>query len=184
MYYVLEAAPEHMVDGVFEEANPGHDIKWMVGQGMEPDEKPDELKILLDEPNEEYPDFFELVHTPFGSERFKKALAASGVDNVEFYPTPILDDSGKVVASTLAMNILGRIACMDKTKSQVTRLGKRIVRIKSLAIDDGAIHGCKMFRIHERPSLILVSRDVADAIRELVGVTLLPAEGWSDSHLF
>ena len=200
MYCVLEMDPEQAVMASFEEANPGHDLKWLMGSIPDTDTRPAGLRIMIDEPDDEYeepeaesadgnagpayPDYFELMRVPIGSTRLKEALTRAGVDNIEYYPVPIVDLSGQTVQGHYAMNIIGRLTCIDRAKSALVTDGGQIVRIKSLTLDTQKIHGAKVFRLHEYPEITIVSSDVADALHEMSGVLLLPAQGWSDEHRF
>lgn len=184
MYYLLEEDRGYAFMASLKDDNPGHDAKWMMGRLLEPDDKPAGLKLTIDEPRERYPDFFTEVPAFFCSQRLRDRLKAAGVDNVEFYPLEMVERSGKRIEGYFAINIIGRLACMDRERSQFTEWRKRITRIQSLALDMSAIKGFKVLRLHEYPELILVSEDVAEAIRELPGVSLRPAEGWNDAHRF
>jgi hypothetical protein len=184
MYYVLDADREFAVQASFEEANPGHDLKWFMGRLMDETERPFDLKLHPVEPPEKYPDYFELMRVTIVSQKFKDALASAGVDNVEFFPVSIVDPSNKAIGAHYAMNIAGRIACMDKARSKFTTWEGQVARIRSLALDESAIKGCKIFRLHENQTVPLLHEDVANTIRTLQGVLLKPAEGWSDKHRF
>jgi uncharacterized protein DUF1629 len=184
MYYVLDADRELAVQASFEEANPGPGLKWFMGRAMDADERPVDLKLVPTEPPEQYPDYFELRRVAIVSQKFKEALASVGVDNVEFFPVSIGSPAKKAIGAHYAMNIVGRIACMDKTRSKFTTWEGQVARIRSLALDEIAIKGCKIFRLHENQTIPLLHEDVANAIRALQGVLLKPAEGWSDKHRF
>lgn len=194
MYHVLEMDLEQAVMAAFEEARPGHDLKWLEGRLFGPDERPESPAVTLSEvyddfdepgdPQEELPDFFELMRVCVGSQRFRAALTAAGVANVEYYPVVIRSSPPREIGSYFALNVVGRVACMDMDRSDYTVHDGRVARIHSLALDEGAIHGLTIFRLHELPEIILVAQRVADALRDLQGVSLLPAEGWSDEHRF
>ncbi|OJT24240.1 hypothetical protein BO221_13750 [Archangium sp. Cb G35] len=184
MYFVLEENREYAFMASFSDENPGHDAKWMMGKLLEPDDNPSGLKLKIEEPRDVYPDFFTEVPAFFCSQRMRDRLKAAGVDNVEFYPLEMVEPSGKRIEEYFVINVIGRLACMDRERSQFKEWRKRITRIQSLALDMSAIKGLKVLRLHEYPELILVSEDVAEALRDLPGVSLKPAEGWSDAHRF
>lgn len=185
MYFVLEQDRETSFMAVFEDANPGHDLKWCKGSSIEPDEQPSNLKLIVDEPRDEYPDFFTDVPATFCSQRMRARMEAAGVDNIEYYPVEMTErGSGKRIDGYFAINVIGRMACMDRQRSKFTEWRKRIARIQSLALDEGAIQGMKVFRPHEYLAVILVDENVAESIRGLPGVDLRPAEGWGDGHRF
>ena len=116
--------------------------------------------------------------------KFRNRLDALGVNNVGYIPIDIIEESGTHVEGYFAMNIIGRLRCMDRSRSQFTFWRNRITRIQSLSLDIMAIHDCSIFRLHEYPELVLVEDRVATQLRDMPGVSLLPAEGWSDEHLF
>lgn len=174
MYFVLEPDRETAFMVAFKQANRGHDLKWVMGSLMYPDEQPAGLKLIVDEPRDEYPDFFTDIPAPFCSRRMKERLEAAGVER----------ESGRRIDGYFAINVIGRIACMDRQRSQFTEWRKRVSRIQSLVLDPAAIQGMRVFRPNEYPAVILVDGDVAEALRGLPGVTLRPAEGWTDAHRF
>lgn len=184
MYYVLEEDRRYAFMASLKDDNPGHDAKWMMGRRLEPDDRPAGLKLMIEESREGYPDFFCEVPAFFCSERLRDRLKAVGADNLEFYPLDMIEPSGKRIEGYFAFNVIGRLACMDHERSQFTQWRNRIVRIQSLALNLSATKGLKILRLNEYPELVLVSEDVAEAIRELAGVSLRPAEGWSDAHRF
>lgn len=188
---------------LFQEDEPGHDLKWLFGAPMTVD-VPRNTSIVIDDDHDhdeydqgsdatsssdhddsEYPDFFDMMRAPIGSERLKFALERAGVDNVEFFPTTIEEPSGKRLAGYYAMNIVGRISCVDSERSVFSKTStQKIVRIDSLVLREENIGGAKLFRLHEYPEIIVITEDVASAVRSLPGVLLSPATGWSDAHRF
>ncbi|RKG99963.1 hypothetical protein D7V97_30950 [Corallococcus sp. CA053C] len=185
MYFVLEQERETAFMVSFEDANPGHDLKWSMGRLIPPDEKPSGLKLTVEEVRDAYPDYFTEVPVDFCSRRMRERLEAVGVDNIDYHPVEMVDEAtGKHIDKYFAMNVLGRIVCMDRQRSQFTEWRKRIARIQSLVLDPAAIQGMRVFRMNEYPDVIVVDGDVAEALRGLPGVALRPAEGWSDAHRF
>lgn len=185
MYFVLEEDREYAFMAAFEDANPGHDLKWMMGQPIGVDEKPSKLKLTIEEPLDQYPDFFTETPVTFCSKRLQDRLKAAGVDNIEYYPVDMVDKSGKrQIDGYFAMNVIGRIKCMDRQRSKFTEWDERVARIHSLSLKKSAMKGLKVFRPDEYQEIILVSADVGEALRGLPGVLLMPAEGWSDTHRF
>ena len=185
MYFVMEHDRETSFMTAFKDDNPGHDLKWAMGRPIEPDEQPSGLKLIVDEPRDEYPDFFTDLPAAFCSQRLRERLEAAGVDSIDYYPIEMVErDSGRRIDGYFAINVLGRIACMDRQRSKFTEWRKRIIRIQSLALDESAIQGMKVFRPHEYLAVILVDGDVTESIRGLPGVDVRPAEGWGDCHRF
>jgi hypothetical protein len=184
MYFVLEQDRGTVFMAFAHDDNPGHDLKWSMGRLIEPDEQPRNLAVIVEDARERYPDFFTVVPTTFCSQRMRDALNAAGADNIEYYPVEMQEPSGKRLDGYFAMNIIGRIECMDRERSEFTEWRKRIARIQSLSLNASAPKGVKIFRPHEYPDIILISEDVAEAIRGFPGVSLMAAEGWSDAHRF
>jgi hypothetical protein len=193
MYYILEQDRNNSVSASFSDANPGHHMKWYKGQKFEKNELPSDLQLHIDNNDIEivdqniravYPDFFTGTATAFCSEKMRQLLDKAGIQNIEYYPLVIIEEGGRRVEGHYAMNILGRIACLDKTQSECNYFEGEIVRIKSMAIDESLVHDIPIFRLHELPDIILVSEKIANVTKGLVGIQLSPAEGWNDSHLF
>lgn len=184
-YFALEQDRDTAFMAAFEEAEPGHDLKYMSGRLISPEEQPKELTVFVDDPPDTYPDFFWTIRAVFCSQRMRERLTAAGVDNVEYFPVRIVEEeSGREVPGYYLMNIVARISALDRDRAKVTEWRKRITRVQSLALNDAAIGGTKVFRLHEYPGIVFVSDDVAAAVRSLPGVALRPAEGWNDAHRF
>ena len=193
MYYVLEQDINHSVSASFLDANPGHHMKWYKGQQFEKDELPSNLQLHIDnddieitDENEDgvYPDFFTGIATAFCSEKTYQVLDKAGIQNIQYYPVVIIEEGGRHVEGYYAMNILGRIACLDRSQSKCNYFEGEVVRIKSMVLEESLVHDIPIFRLHELPDTILVNEKVANLIAGLVGVHLSPAEGWNDNHLF
>lgn len=198
MYYVLEMDLDVAVMAGFEESHPGHDLKWLRGRLFGAGERPQGLRVLIEEaydeyeggesaettPPEPYPDFFELMRVPIGSERLRRALIQVGVDSVEYYPTSMVETSGRIVTGHLALNVVGLVDAIDRAASDLVLEDDHIVRIRSLALREDATHGLRLFRLEGYLDILLVDQQVADAVRPLSGVRLSPAQGWSDDYRF
>jgi uncharacterized protein DUF1629 len=119
------------------------------------------------------------------STKFREALEAARVDNIDYYPAKITDaSSGRVHDNYWAANIVGLVSCMDRQKSKYASraVSPDLVRnIDELHLDYSKIHGEKIFRLKEYFRLILVDETVKQAITDaqLRGVLLVPAEGYS-----
>ncbi|WP_437661598.1 imm11 family protein [Sorangium sp. So ce1182] len=183
-YHVLEEDRDWKFLASLGEADPGHDIKWLMGRPFEYGEQPRDLVVELEERRRSYPDFFELLRAPVVSYRFKGALDSIGVDNVDYYPTLLREPRGRCVQGYYVINVVGRIACVDRAASRFTMVDDQLIRMQSLVIDPQAASGARVFRLHEYPEIIVVDAGVADAVKSLVGLTLRPADGWSDAHRF
>ncbi|WP_437306866.1 imm11 family protein [Sorangium sp. So ce388] len=199
MYYIMEMDLEFAVMASFEEARPGHDLKWMHGHRFASDVTPTGLRVILEEPFDEcmadeeesegtqpetLPDYFELMRVPISSGRLRDALLGAGVDNVEYYPTLLVEPSGQTVEGFYAINIVGLVDAIDRGASALVTDDDQIVRIDALTLNEHAMGDLKLFRLLGYRDILVVHAAVADAVRSLVGVRLSPAQGWSDEHRF
>jgi hypothetical protein len=98
------------------------------------------------------------------SKRLRQLLAAVGVDNVQYYDFS-LSSADKSVRDYQIANIVGRIACVDESRS-VLELDPdspgRAVFIDSLALNEQA-GGFDLFRLHEESSIVVASDRVRRA---------------------
>ena len=182
-YYALEFDQDFGVPATLSESDAGSDLKYMQGQKLSRADSPVDLRLESDDALDVYPDFFNAMRAPAASERFVKAFRQAGIDNVQWFPTSIYTPD-RVVKGYSVMNLVGRVACLDEKKSELTVFRRQIARIKSLALDAKKTKGAKAFRLHEYPELILVSEEVRPFLEDLSGLILMPADGWSDEHRF
>jgi hypothetical protein len=119
------------------------------------------------------------------SARLKEVLDSTGVDNVDYYPAEIVDEAtGKVYRDYYAANIIGIIACLDMEKSDyvpMTSFPDAVLEFKEMHLDYSKVHGARLFRLHEKSSIILIHESIAKALQAagLRGFKLPPAEGYS-----
>jgi hypothetical protein len=182
-YYALEYDQDFGVPATLSESDPGSDLKYVQGQKLSRADSPVDLRLESDEALDVYPDFFNTLRAPAASDRFVKAFRQAGVDNVQWFPSSI-HTPDRVIRGYSVMNLVGRVACIDAKKSEVTMFRRQIARINSLALDTKKTKGAKAFRLHEYPELILVSEEVRPFLEDLSGLVLMPADGWSDEHRF
>jgi len=136
-------------------------------------------------PDGAYPDYFTLQQIPIASQRFVDALRPVA-NNFEAFPVDIVMP-GRTIKGHQVLNIVGRVTCLDRERTVSTLIDPKmnvILRMKKLAIDASKASGLSLFRLHEFPVLVLASETVRDALNGLRGVSLLPAQGWSDSVWF
>jgi hypothetical protein len=133
-------------------------------------------------------ELLDYVNTMFPGEvistKFRAALEAAGVENVDYYPARILDETtGRIHDDYWVANIVGVVQCMDRELSVYTPMAASpdLVReIEELHLSYPRVNG-KMFRLDEWFPLILVEESVRESIEAngLRGVRLVPAEGYS-----
>jgi hypothetical protein len=124
------------------------------------------------------------------SERLKRVLRKAGVDNIDYYPVRIVRGAtGEVYQTHEAANILDVIFCMDAEGSALEINDENpfhIWFIDRLALKEERLGDTLCFRLGERPSTVIVHRQVKEAI-EAAGITgpvFLPAEGYRESRVF
>lgn len=119
------------------------------------------------------------------SSRLRSAFISAGVDNADYYPAEIVDAAnGQVHRGYYAMNILGKIACVDLSMSKFVPMPgypNKVIEFEEMHLDYSVVHGAKLFRLHEKPGVIVVSDHVKSAIEVagLRGMKLVPAEGFA-----
>jgi hypothetical protein len=108
------------------------------------------------------------------SSRLRDALAAAGVDNIDYYPVRIdTPQTGDSTVDYALANVVGTCACVDFAASDVTidsvEPGK-IRFIESLVLDEARIHDARMFRLFEHLQVVVV-HDNVKSVCESNGVT-------------
>jgi hypothetical protein len=98
------------------------------------------------------------------SKRLISALQAAGVDNLDLYPATILnEETGEIDLSYAAVNIIGVVAAADLSRTVFDPgVTDRLIAasIDSLAIDEGAARGHRLFRLAESVETIVVHESV------------------------
>jgi hypothetical protein len=186
-FYVLDWDTKPLIVGHVEDKNaPLVANKFTRGHAFAPDRLPKDLRILIEMgPEGHYPDYFTLQQTPIASDRLVTALQAVA-NNIDVYPAPIVE-GGKVFAGHSVLNIIGRVSCLDPARTDATYIDEEkeiIFRIKKLGINEIVAANFDLFRLHEFELVILVSERVRAALQGFSSLTLLPAQGWSDSVWF
>ena len=93
------------------------------------------------------------------SDQLKTALDSFGVDNVDYYQVELENPyTNDTEGGYWIANILGRVECVDVGKSSITprRSGGR-GKLKSFYVDPDAAQDFSLFRLHEKPTLIIVT---------------------------
>lgn len=108
------------------------------------------------------------------SSKLRGVLAASGVDNIEYFPVRIVNllDGSNTDDYHLA-NIVGRIACVDLVASDVQMhqvFTDQIEFIDALVLDESRIFGTLYFRLLEHSQVVIVHEQVKISC-EQAGVT-------------
>jgi hypothetical protein len=109
-------------------------------------------------------------------ERLVEVLRAAGVDNLDTFPTQIVNAAtDEIIPGYLTVNIVGRVACANMAKSHSEPLADSNY-FHDLVIDPARARGLLMFRVDESPMIVLVHERVAAAIEAggFTGLTLQP----------
>jgi hypothetical protein len=119
------------------------------------------------------------------SSKLRTALAAGGVDNIEYFPTRIDNpQDGSTTDDYRLANIIGCIACVDLEKSALQMhpdLPGTIEFIDSLVLDESRIRGHLCFRLKEFRPVVVVHDQVKQACEAagVTGVRFVPPEEFS-----
>lgn len=183
-YFVLDwDAAVNIVGHVDDKNTQSLANKYTRGQLLDPTEQPVDLVVQVELGPDVYPDFFTLQQTPIASERFVVALR-SLAPNFQAFPTQIVEPE-RTIAGYYVLNIVGRVAALDEQATIATFVRNRMFRVKKLALDLSKIQDFDLCRLHQFPLPVLVSASVRDVLQEgYSGVSLMPAQGWSDSVWF
>ncbi|WP_224372322.1 imm11 family protein [Hyalangium versicolor] len=107
---------------------------------------------------------------PLFSQRIKEALDAFGIDNIDYCPTRLLSESGKEDLNKYWLaNILGAFACVDLEKSDAKPypLGEGLYKIGSFVINEQKTMGQALFRLAEKPRLIIINEALKERLEQL-----------------
>jgi len=117
------------------------------------------------------------VIIPIWSDRLIEAVRRAAADNFELYDTVIRDPrTGLETTAYRAVNIIGRIDCSDMQQSEYdSRSEARAREFTRLVIDPKKTLGLKMFRLHERPTVLIINEEVKQSI-EAAGVRGIRAD--------
>lgn len=143
------------------------DFTWVGGGKIEVD-LPTPMKFFLDPDSGDFlPAYFE-PSIPLMSEKMLSVLSAAGVNNIQTYSTDIYDTNNKILKeSYFAINIVGRIECVDFEKSDYRpKKSSKRFRFKKIIVDKDKIQGALLFRLHEKPSTVLIHNSVKELLEK------------------
>lgn len=108
------------------------------------------------------------------SDRLVALLTDLGVGNLQTFPCRIRNlVTGETRDGFRAVNVVGKIACIDRARSEVEDFGDgsgRILIWDYLTLDETRIRGQKLFVLAEMPVQLVVHREIKAAI-EAAGLT-------------
>jgi len=117
--------------------------------------------------------FFKALSAPLMSESMISVLKSSGVDNLQVFDAVVkVDQTGEVIQSYKAVNIVGLIEVADLGESEyeVSPLDESPMystSFESLVVDEEKANGALFFRMAESVDTILVHKSVKEALETL-----------------
>jgi hypothetical protein len=98
------------------------------------------------------------------SSRLRELLHHAGIENIQYFPALVRNPAdGSETRDYSIANVLGLIACLDRSKSVVERPPSDpdgIEFIEKLALDIARIHGADFFRLGEKSQILIASERV------------------------
>jgi hypothetical protein len=151
-------------------------VDWIQGKVMPPPPTP--LRLVLSENSGGFRgDIIQSLVTLF-SEKLKGALDSFGVDNVEFFPVELEDPATQTTENGYHLaNIIGLVSCVDMAKSDVRELPSGTgVRLKAFVIDERRAPDQAIFRLDEKPTLIVINERLKTHLETagLKGLKMIP----------
>jgi uncharacterized protein DUF1629 len=116
------------------------------------------------------------------SQKLLGVLRSAGVDNIDTYPCTIRNlVTGEVHKDYSVVNVIGKIACIDRAQSELvfaTGSQTEILGYHSIVLDESRIGGARLFLLAEMPVQIVAHATVADAIEEaeITGIEFVPQD--------
>lgn len=133
---------------------------------------PIRLPVTIEDESEVvYPDLM-TADVPLFSKKLKDTLDDLGIDTITYFPVELFDEnSGEVVAHYYLGIIHEMIKCL-KSGVKTNLSGRRI--IENPVIDPNLLGEQKLFRLYERPRLIIINTSTKESIEhaELQGVSI------------
>jgi hypothetical protein len=114
------------------------------------------------------------------SHRLVQVLTDAGVDNIQVFPCTINNVvTGDTQSDFLAVNVVGAVACIDRSASEIDDFGdgsERILAWDYLTLNEDLVHGALMFVLAEMPVQIVVHESIKAVIEaaDITGVEFIP----------
>lgn len=198
MYFVIKwQAPLRNERHLLEVEDKVSDKRWHSGRIFSENDDDDEfhpptdvIELRTEKPTGRLPHVYPEYCSnpiPLMTHRLVAALRQAGVDNLQTYETRLIDPLGTPPAPPdlyLAVNIVGRVAAADLSKSVLNpEVKERMISMDfhSLAVDEKRARGALMFRLAENISAVLVHESVKKHV-ETSGIdtlTWLSPDEWA-----
>jgi len=120
------------------------------------------------------------------SRRLIDVLHSVEIDTIDYYHCRIVNEvTGEIFRNHQAANLLDMIFCLDQEQSELEiddEEPNEIWYIHYLKLLEDRIGDALIFRLGERPSIVVVHQKVKEAVEKasITGVVFLPAEGYRD----
>jgi hypothetical protein len=141
---------------------------WITGNLMEMPDQPIRVELWARAGNGMSELFLDSI--PLFREDLISTLESAGVDNLQTCPAILQAPDDPAITNYRAVNIVGRIACADMTKSQfddITGTGMIAVGFRKLVIDEAAVGGQLFFRLAQSVASIVVHESVKRAVDQV-----------------
>ncbi len=181
--HVLEADPDVAPRATLLLPDGVHSLALLRGRAIDDDDRAavgDGLVVYCDDEDIALPDWYFAGVAPVASSRMLATLASLGVDNVEAIPATVENDDGPVATGFHAVNVVGRVSCVDLDRSGFTTFEGALFKLDTMRLRRERVPDLMMFRPHEWSLVILVRDELADALRGsgLSGLRLTPVDAW------
>ncbi len=160
-----------------------HSLALLRGVGLDDDDRAalrEGLIVYCNDDDASLPDWCFAGVAPVVSSRMLAALGALGVDNLEAYAVTVERNDGAVATGSFALNVVGRVACVDLDRSEHTAFDGSLFKLETMRVAKDLTPDLVMFRPHEWTLVVLVRDELADALRRsgLTGMRLTPVDDW------
>ncbi|WP_016755334.1 imm11 family protein [Leptospira santarosai] len=105
-------------------------------------------------------------YIPIWSDHLIHVLQNYGANNLDVYEAIINDSrTGLKIADYKAVNVIGRLDCVDMQRSEYDERSERGAReFRKLMVDPKKTMGLKIFRLDERPTVLVIDEDIKRGI--------------------
>lgn len=189
MYYILETNYQYPlgINHLVYESDNGWASNFLEGTSLLKPNKPANVYVDIEHKlkNSPLPDYLESNGTPVVNQDFLDLLLKKDLNNLEYFKTQLRFED-RFVDGYYALNFTGLCHCIDEEKSESTKLLNKIFRLRKLALKNSFQNGLKIFRDSTYSQILFINSEIKECLERspFKGFTIIPAEGWSDTHRF